>query len=302
MVDIEVQGADIIDRNKLERCQRGSALYWQSNEWGRFSGCFVKLEENGRLTVKASLHKLWQREQNGHLDNSRRMKLADVPEAVRVLQSVVGVDLSTANVHYFEVGCNLRMERDPSEYIAELLTVEAEKGRKELYMDANFEEQRQKTSIKSKDMRKVLKIYDKSHEAADRGRSDVEPQVLRVETIYKRQKIPIAELLANLPTYARRFQLDWMACRFKADLAADPGCRASQIEKARDIMGAASLDDYLERQRCNYLLHRITKKQWETIRLFARAWPQEKTHYCWVASAYETEYKQKLLAELRAIF
>lgn len=302
MVDIETQGAEIIDRNKLERCQRGDRLYWQSNEWGRFSGCCVKLEESGLLSVKVSLHKVWQQKQDGHLDNSRRMRLADVPDAVRVLQGLVGVDLSDAVVHYFEIGCNLRMERDPSEYIAEVVTVDAEKGRKVLYMDANFEEQRQKTSIKSKDMRKVLKIYDKSHEAADRGRDDVEPGVLRVETIYKRQKIPLKELVENLRAYAIRFEKDWLACQFKADLEADPGCRVSQIEKARDIMRADSIEDYLERERQNYLLRRITKKQWETVRVFARAWPHEKHHYRWVASAYDVEYKKKLKAELKAIF
>lgn len=301
IVDIEIEGAQIIDQNNLEECRRGDKTFWQSTEWGRFSGVFVKLDESGVLSVKASLHKIWQREQDGHLDNSRRMRLEDVDDALTILQRVVGVDLSDTIVHYFEIGCNLKMTRDPAQYIAELETVEAEKGRKVLYMDANFEEQRQKTSIKSKDMRKVLKIYDKSHEAADRGRDDVEPGVLRVETIYKRQKIPLPKLLEMLPQYARRFARDWIACRFKAEIEADRGKKVSEIVKARDIM-REGLDEYLERCRNDYLLRRLTKKQWETVRVFAKAWAVEKVHYRWAPSVYEVEYKEKLRAELKAFF
>ena len=45
-----------------------------------------------------------------------------------------------------------------------------------------------------------------------------------------------------------------------------------------------------------YLDGMLTKKQWETIRNFARSWPDEKFKYVEDISPLETEYKDKLLS------
>ena len=45
-----------------------------------------------------------------------------------------------------------------------------------------------------------------------------------------------------------------------------------------------------------FLEGRLTKKQWETIRNFARAWPKEKEMYIEEIGEFEKEFKDKLLS------
>ncbi len=286
----------MIDRNHLELCKMGEKTYWQSNEWGNFDGLFVKLDEHGHIQIKCSLHKVWRKHrEDGKLDNSRPFCITHAIASIGLLEDMTGVDLNKATVAYFELGLNLPMSQEASEYIAEVDGVDCEKGGKALFVDANFDADRQKTSLKTKNMRKVLKMYDKSYEALDRGREDVEPNILRIETMYKRQKVPMDDFVSRawLDKYAKRFYADWQKLKFRRELRADPGCKASQIEKAREIR-RIGLDAYLNVSKQAFSARRITKKQWETIRTFARAWPTIEGKYNEETTPYEDEYRQRL--------
>ena len=78
------------------------------------------------------------------------------------------------------------MSRDPSEYIKRVMSTD---DAREMYSDADYKKDRQKTTEKDKDKRKVLKIYDKSFEYRQKGKA-VDDNILRLETVYRRQKIP----------------------------------------------------------------------------------------------------------------
>ena len=69
-------------------------------------------------------------------------------------------------------------------------------GIKEFFNDANFEKNRQKTTEKSKNIKKVFKIYDKGFEARSKRRY-CDENILRIETVYKRQNIGVSEWLSN---------------------------------------------------------------------------------------------------------
>ena len=62
----------------------------------------------------------------------------------------------------------------------------------------------------------------------------------------------------------------------------------SQLDKAREIQ-RIGVTRYKERYKKMYLDGALTKKQWETIRNFARSWPTERVKY--VEEIGELEWK-----------
>ncbi len=71
-----------------------------------------------------------------------------------------------------------------------------------------------------------------------------------------------------------------------------------QLEKAREIK-QLGVEAYRERYKRLYLDRRITKKQWETIRNFARSWPEAQSDYIEEVGPLEKEFKTKLLNQFQ---
>ncbi|ALJ62747.1 hypothetical protein BcellWH2_05549 [Bacteroides cellulosilyticus] len=70
----------------------------------------------------------------------------------------------------------------------------------------------------------------------------------------------------------------------------------SQLDKAREIQ-RIGVTRYKERYKKMYLDGALTKKQWETIRNFARSWPTERVKkYVEEIGELEREFKDRLLA------
>lgn len=109
--------------------------------------------------------------------------------------------------------------------------------------------------------------------------------------------MPMSEFISSLflSKTGRIFYRDWSEIRFIRGLSAVKGVKISQLDKAREInwIGIAR---YKEKYKKMYLDGMLTKKQWETIRNFARSWPDEKFKYVEDISPLETEYKDKLLS------
>ena len=195
-------------------------------------------------------------------------------------------------VTYYEIGVTMKMFMPADAYIRQ---VEEAAGRV-LWNDANYPEFRQKTTEKSKYYRKVLKIYDKSFEAGEKGRN-VGANILRIETVYKHQSIPLAELLdnASLSKIGRIFYKDWSEMQFVRELQPAKGVKLSQLDKAREIQ-RIGVTRYKERYKALFQAGKLTKKQWETIRVFANNWHNEKDKYIEEIGPLEAEFKEKLLA------
>jgi hypothetical protein len=141
----------------------------------------------------------------------------------------------------------------------------------------------------------VLKIYDKTFEGISKGRK-VDNNVLRVETVYKHQQVPLLELISNetMAKIGRIFYNDWNAVRFVRDIEPCGGVKMSQIDKARELL-RLGVDRYREKYKTMYQEGKLTKKQWETIRNFARSWPEEKEKYKEIEREEEKEFREKLL-------
>ena len=92
----------------------------------------------------------------------------------------------------------------------------------------------------------------------------------------------------------RVFYNDLNEARFIRDVGAI-GVKMSQLDKAREMV-RLGVDRYKEKYKALYMEGKLTKKQWETIRNFARSWPKEKEKYKEIERDEEKEFREKLLA------
>lgn len=289
---IDVDDIDtIVLRNYLEQCTEGDELYYKSTAYANFDGCFIEVRGN-QLKCKCSINKLYEKEQSGKLCNSKPMTFRNAVRTINNLLNKLCVKMEDAVVTYYEVGVTMKMPRPATEYIS----LCEEVADRVLWNDANYPVDRQKTTEKSKYYRKVLKIYDKTFECTSKGRK-VDHNVLRVESVYRHQQIPLAELISNetMEKIGRVFYNDWCALRFVRDVEPCGGARMSQIDKARELL-RLGVERYREKYKGMYQEGKLTKKQWETIRNFARSWPDEAAKYKEIEREEEKEFREKLLA------
>ena len=288
---IDVDNIDtIVLRNYLEQCTEGDELFYKSTAYANFDGCFIEVRGN-QLKCKCSINKLYEKEQSGKFDNSKPMTFRNAVRTIKSLLLRLCVKSENAVVTYYEVGVTMKMPRPATEYISLCEEVDG----RILWNDANYPVDRQKTTEKSKYYRKVLKIYDKTFEGISKGRK-VDHNVLRVETVYRHQQIPLVDLISNetMAKIGRVFYNDWNTSRFVRDVEA-VGVKMSQLDKARELV-RMGVDRYREKYKAMYLEGKLTKKQWETIRNFARSWKEEKDKYKDIERDEEKEFREKLLA------
>lgn len=285
----------IVLKNYLEQCTEGDELYYKSTAYANFDGCFIEIRGD-TLKCKCSIHKLYSRGKSGKLDNSRPMTFANASKTIRELLLRLCAKMENVIVTYYEIGVTMKMSMPADAYIRQ---VEEAAGRL-LWNDANYPEFRQKTTEKSKYFRKVLKIYDKTYEAGEKGK-DVGSNILRIETVYKHQAVRLTELLDNiyLNKIGRIFYKDWSEMQFARELQATKGVKLSQLDKAREIQ-RIGVTRYKERYKAMYQAGRLTKKQWETIRTFANGWQKEKAKYIEEIGPLEMEFKEKLISCFQA--
>lgn len=280
----------IVLRNYLEQCTEGDELFYKSTAYANFDGCFIEVRGSA-LKCKCSINKLYEKEQSGKLENSKPMTFRNAVRTINVLLNRLCVKPENAVVTYYEVGVTMKMLRPATEYISLCQEVSG----RVLWNDANYPVERQKTTEKSKYYRKVMKIYDKTFEGISKGRK-VEHNVLRVETVYRHQQVPLVELMSNetMSKIGRVFYNDWNAARFVRDVEA-VGVKMSQLEKARELV-RMGVERYRKKYKALYMDGKLTKKQWETIRNFARSWTDEKEKYKEIERDEEREFRERLLA------
>lgn len=281
----------IVLRNYLEECTEGDEIYYKSTGYANFDGCFIELRGN-KLRCKCSICKLYSKGKTGKLDNSRPMTFAMAVRTIKELLLRLSVRIENAVVTYYEIGITMKMQHPADCYIRQV----REASGRILWNDANFPEAKQKTTEKSKYFRKVLKIYDKTFEAGEKGRN-VGDNILRIETVYRHQSVSLMELTDNffLSKMGHIFYKDWSEICFVRELSAMKGVKLSQLEKAREIH-RIGVTRYKEHYKKMYLDGKLTKKQWETIRGFANNWSEERGKYVEEVGELEKEFKDRLLS------
>lgn len=281
----------IILRNYLEQCTEGDEVFYRSTAYANFDGCVIEVR-GAEIKCRCSINKLFYKDKSGKLDNSKPMTFRNAVRTINALLLRLFLKPENAIITYYELGLTLKLSHPATNYINAVSDI----SDRILWNDANYPINRQKTTEKSKYYRKILKIYDKTFEAKEKGR-EVGSNILRIETIYRHQSIKLLDLIdsANLHKIGKIFYEDWLNIRFERELVPLPGVKMSQLDKAREIQ-RIGVTRYKERYKTMYQEKKITKKQWETIRNFARAWPIERERYKEEPTELEIEYKEKLLS------
>lgn len=280
----------IVLKNYLKECSEDDEIYYKSSAYSNFDGCTIEIRGD-TLKCSCSVCKLYHKGKSGKLGNSRPMTFRMAVRTIEELLLRLCVKAENAVVTYYEIGVTMKMKHTADEYIRLVDSI----AERTLWNDANYQEYRQKTTEKSKYYRKILKIYDKTYEAKEKKRA-VGSNILRIETVYKHQSVPLLQLVDNmsLNKMARIFYKDWSEIRFEREIIPAKGVKLSQLEKAREIQ-RIGVTRYKERYRIMYMEGKLTKKQWETLRTFANSWDVEKKKYTEVMGELEQEFKEKLL-------
>lgn len=291
-LDFETEAPAIIRKYHLTECAKGEIIYYQSGHLANIDGVFITICGSS-ITVKCSIHKLWSKWAGEGLDNSKPCRFEQARETLRRLLDDLGIDTAQVRVSYYEIGVNMEMRHDPLDYIREVQAVGTEK---EFFNDANFEKFRQKTTEKSRNYKKVQKIYDKTFEAMEKHRT-AGPNVLRVETIYKRQGAHVEEFFDRAWTdkILNRFFRDWSALMFCREVVAQKGVKSSQLQKAREILSLGVVE-YLETIKRRLNSGAITPKTYRGCREFARDWDKYSYLFTEAVGPLESEYRNKLLS------
>ena len=284
----------IVKRNHLLECTEGEEVYYQSSSYGNLEGVFLKIR-NGRIQIKCSLHKLYSKWNGGTLDNSGPFTMLQAQATIYELFQRIGIETDEASitVTYFEIGLNIPVEHDVLDYIS-LVSSIGKENEKELFNDANFRKNRQKTTEKSSTIKKVFKIYDKGFEYRNKGKP-VKGNILRIETMFRRQSIPLHTFIGSsfIKRITDRFYKDWSSISFPKRIESTHGVRATQMEKAQFIMEFGR-DKYMAHIKNMYACGTYTKRQAEQARAFVREWDAIKHKFRYISDNKEVEYLRKL--------
>lgn len=282
-------------RLKMWVNESGTIREYRSDSYANITGMSIKIDSRGQMTMKVSLHKYYNKRVEGIMRNDNDFSLDEALLAFKMLLSENNLNPEKTRITQFEIGANLEVEHDPGEYIERCMYISVPD--KNMFVDANYRVNRQRTTIKHKDMRKYFKIYDKGYEMIERRKvsRDVRLNILRLETIYRRHNELISTFatLNNFKRLATRFKSDWSSLFFEQEVHAEKGTRKSELDRAREIINVG-IDVYVDRMKRKYEEGKLSFKQFRTCRDFARDFELHGHRFRVVISDYEAEYQAKL--------
>lgn len=283
---------ELAERNKLQRCSEGKTVYYKSTPEAKLTGLYLQTKGD-KLQIKCSLHKQFYYRLFGSLDNSGEFTMYNAKWIINTLFEEIGIDPKSGFVTHYEIGLNIHTDRAPLEYISIIKMISG----KEFLIDPNFKRNRQKITDKSRTIRKVFKVYDKGFEMSDRKRQphDNDPNILRIETVFRREKIKVTEFFSkkHLNKIATLFIKDWRTIEFEREIRGAKGTHTDQTARAKQIfsMGIEAYMNLINEQRKR---GELTERKYRTAREFARDWNEHKKHFTLIHSELETEYREKL--------
>lgn len=298
----DLEAEKIADFNKLLKWQSETCTRYETQEEAKLKGYRISIVKN-KLTISCSLHKYHNKKETGILENDGLFTLAQAKKSINELFNEIGLDAERAKVSYFEIGLNLELCSDPLTYIQEMDNiVPNSRADKQFYIDANYKENRQTTTEKHKNIKKYFKIYDKGFEQEDRRRLKHRAgvKILRIETVYRRQYIPIVDFLStkHLLKITDTFYRDWANVGFKKVIITDAGVKLNQKQNAKAII-LNGVETFLKSSKNELETGLITAKQYRVKREFARDWAKIRQRFNVVESNTANEYKSILNQQFR---
>lgn len=273
---------------------------YRSTQHANITGIQVKIMRN-TLTLTTSLHKYWNKNNYGRLRNDNMFTISEARVAFADLLFENGILPERVKVVQFEVGINLNVSYDPLTFIELVQFIGI--ADKLMFVDANYKVNRQRTTVKYRDIRKYYKIYDKGWEMEEKKRGAATelvrtaPNILRIETVYRRHNERGDKFFseANVKRLAQRFYVDWKDLFFFREVRAYKGARKSEVLRAGIIVNIGG-EEYLKRSKEEFEAGKMTAKQFRTIREFIRDYEEDSNRFKTIVSQQEREYNKLLFS------
>lgn len=276
--------------NGLAECTERGEVYYTSGKEARFDCIYLTIRGKG-VRVSGSLHKFYYRATTGKADNSGIFTMEQAKEAFGILSEKLGVSFDRGVLTSYEIGLNLSVRDNPDEYIKKALSV-SRALKPALFEDANYLDNKQKTTRKDKDRRKYYKIYNKTYQVKKSQGIEI-PNTLRIETAYRRQRAELGRLLAKdgAEKIVRAFRRDWESIQFESSYEVRAGVRETQARIAIAILEMGK-EAYLQSEESRKEEGTITEKQYRRIREFVRDYEtKHQAKVRRVATKEEIEYR-----------
>lgn len=277
---------------------------YRSCEYSKITGIEITIKRN-ILTLKTSLHKYWNNKNYGKLRNDNLFTVSEAKAAFEMLLHENGLRSNQVRITQFEIGLNMKVSYDPLTFIEQVKHLPTSRN-KQMFIDANYHINRQRTTEKYKDIRKYYKIYDKGWEIMDRKRGQAIPigsiqNKLRIETCFRRHNDRCDKFFAdiNIDRLVSRFYSEWRNLFFLRDIIGKKGTRKSEIERASILLNKGK-DLYLSDTFKDFENKKITEQQFRTIREFIRDFDNHKNKFQSKISKQENEYKELLYSTFDA--
>ena len=258
----------------------------------------IKTKKGNVFEMSLSLHKYWNDMNYGKLKNDDTFTMSEAKSAFERLLFENGFVAKRVKITYFEIGLNLETGSDPIEFIKLCKNATQKKG---MYIDANYQINRQKTTEKHKFFRKVWKIYDKGWEMLEKQRGIGKPlqpdrNILRIETMHRRTNHRAEVFFSdkNLTALKNQFRLDWRDLRFERKVRADKGARENEIENARRVF-VLGVEAVIEAAKTAFKNSELSEKRCRTICDFCKKWKNNSDfakRFKEILSEQEMEYRR----------
>lgn len=290
----------VID-NKLQTNSKAGVIYYDNDRTQNIiDGFYMKVTPKiGRIDINCSLHKFWNWKHIHKQVNHNIFTMNDAIGVIKILSEVTGVDVWTMRVTYYEIGLNIYLTNNCSQYMDLMQTIGTFDKKKTLYVNPKYKGETVLITEFYNLIKRVYKVYDKVAEMQNKNQSVSDGvNIMRIETIRKRIENVLVDELFKPPNLLRltdSFLSDWRTLQFDNCLNVPKGTHQWKVDLCKDI-----LRNGLESALNNVDQKGRTPKQIRLSREFIKYdWNDFKKSVKVIQSPQELEYRKVLYDTLR---
>lgn len=293
--------ATVVSWNSLQTNSKDGVVFYDNlntKNLAQHKGVFIRVETNQKLKIEGSLQKFHNETSCGIRSNHNLFTMADAEKAFKHLVSEKAIPIDNLRVYNYEIGINLNVSKDCRAFLDKINGIGPAGSLKEIEVNMQYKDRRDKTTLFHRHIRKFFKIYDKGFEAKDKKRKHIpDGNILRIETVYRRlDKCMAVDFFHpdNLHKLVEAFFRDWRTIQFKRNIITPKGTgRARQhlcleiINKGPDVVLSEAKEQHKEG----------ALKDWEyrnTREFITREWPVIKKQITFIQSDEEREFRELL--------
>lgn len=293
----------IVWRNGLETHSEAGVVWYDNRAIKNLKqqgGIYIRIDTKRKLTLEGSLHKYRNEIDGNGRYNYNLFTMSEAKSTIDRMLFDKGIEPQGVKIHNYEIGINLNVAKDCRTYMDKMLVM----GDKPLFVNAQYKDEREETTLFHRHYRKYFKIYDKVFEMMDRKSKQIpEGNILRLETVFRRQdKCFVHDFFT--PGILRKtvdtFFRDWDKIRFDRDIITPKGTGRARRQLCIDIIDKGS-DAVLQKAKERHRNGSLKDREYRSIREFIQnEWNSLKKEIRFIRSDEELEFRQ-LIEDCRTI-